>query len=138
MKFFIDTSAFYALEDADDRHHNEAHSIQAVFRRERPMLFTTHHILDESITLIGSKLQPHRATRFARRLLGSQVIRIIRTDEETELAALHVYERFGDPRMSFTDCLSFTVMRALGIMTAFAFDHDFERAGFKLLRRETR
>lgn len=138
MKCFVDTSAFYALEDADDRHHDEAHSIQERFRMERALLFTTHHILDESITLIGSKLQPRRATRFARHVLGSQVIHMIRTNEETELAALQVYERFGDPRMSSTDCLSFTVMRALGITTAFAFDHDFERAGFKLLREQTR
>lgn len=138
MKFFIDTSAFYALEDADDRHHDEAHSIQERFRIERPMLFTTHHVLDESITLIGSRLQPNRAARFARQLLSSRVIRLIRTDEQTEMAALHVYERFADPRMSFTDCLSFTVMRALGMTTVFAFDHDFERAGFKLLRSEIR
>jgi predicted nucleic acid-binding protein len=138
MKFFIDTSAFYALEDADDGHHDEAHAIQERFRMERPMLFTSHHVLDESITLIGSKLQPNRAVRFARQLLSSRAIRIIRTDEQTEQAALHVYERFADPRISFTDCLSFTVMRALGITTAFAFDRDFERAGFKLLRGETR
>ncbi len=138
MKFFIDTSAFYALEDADDRHHDEAHSIQERFRVERPMLFTTHHVLDESVTLIGSRLQTHRAARLARQLLSSRVIRLIRTDEQTELAALHVYERFADPLMSFTDCLSFTVMRALGITTAFAFDRDFERAGFKRLRRESR
>jgi hypothetical protein len=138
VKFFIDTSAFYALEDADDRHHDEARSLQERFRTERPLLFTTHHVLDESITLIGSRLQPRRAVRFARQLLSSRAIRLIRTDEETELAALHVYERFDDPRLSFTDCLSFTVMRALGITTAFAFDQDFEQAGFKLLHRETR
>lgn len=29
-------------------------------------------------------------------------------------------------------------MCVLCITTAFAFDHDFERAGFKLLRSETR
>ncbi|HET6465556.1 MAG TPA: PIN domain-containing protein [Nitrospiria bacterium] len=138
MRFFIDTSAFYALEDGDDRNYEEARAIQERFRLERPMLFTTHHVLDESITLIGSRLQPRRAVRFARQLLSSRAIRLIRTDEATEMAALHVYERFSDPRMSFTDCLSFTVMRALGITTAFAFDRDFERAGFKLLRSENR
>ncbi|MBI3595979.1 MAG: PIN domain-containing protein [Nitrospirae bacterium] len=138
MRFFIDTSAFYALEDADDRNYEEAHAIQERFRLERPMLFTTHHVLDESITLIGSRLQPRQAVRFAQQLLSSRAIRLIRTDEATEMAALQVYERFDDPRMSFTDCLSFTVMRALGITTAFAFDRDFERAGFKLLRGENR
>lgn len=138
MKYFVDTSAFYALEDADDRHHQEAHSIQDRFRFERPMLFTTHHVLDECVTLIGARLEPRHAVRFADRLLTSRVVRIIRTDEQTEQAALHVYERLADPRLSFTDCVSFTVMRALGITTAFAFDRHFQRAGFELLRSETR
>ncbi|MFZ5877070.1 MAG: hypothetical protein ACOYXU_11760 [Nitrospirota bacterium] len=51
-----------------------------------------------------------------------------------EQAALNVYERFDDPRLSFTDCLSFTVMRGLGISIAFAFDRHFEQAGFEQLR----
>lgn len=134
MKVLIDTSAFYALEDADDRHHSEARTIQRRFQDERPLLFTTHHILDEAVTLIGSKIHPARAVRFARQLLSSHIIRIVRTDEEVEQAALNVYERFDDPRLSFTDCLSFAVMRGLGISAAFAFDQHFEQAGFERLR----
>lgn len=134
MKVLIDTSAFYALEDADDRHHSEARTIQRRFQDERPLLFTTHHILDEAVTLIGSKIHPARAVRFARQLLSSRIIRILRTDEEVEQAALNVYERFDDPRLSFTDCLSFAVMRGLGISAAFAFDQHFEQAGFERLR----
>lgn len=134
MKVLIDTSAFYALEDADDRHHSEARTIQRRFQDERPLLFTTHHILDEAVTLIGSKIHPARAVRFARQLLSSRIIRIVRTDEEVEQAALNVYERFDDPRLSFTDCLSFAVMRGLGISAAFAFDQHFEQAGFERLR----
>jgi predicted nucleic acid-binding protein len=51
-----------------------------------------------------------------------------------EEAALNVYERLDDARLSFTDCISFAVMRALDIPVAFAFDGDFERAGFRLMR----
>jgi predicted nucleic acid-binding protein len=36
-----------------------------------------------------------------------------------------------DQKVSFTDCVSFTLMREAGIQTAFAFDSHFERAGFK-------
>ncbi len=138
MRIFIDTSAFYALEDADDQHHREALSIQRRFQDDRPMLFTTHHVLDECITLIGSKLRPCHASRFARRLMSSRIIRIVCTDGELEQAALNVYELFDDPALSFTDCLSFSVMRALNITTAFAFDRHFVRAGFDVLRAETR
>ena len=51
-RVFVDTSAFYALEDASDRHHREARLIQRWCLRQRPRLFTTDHVIDESITLI--------------------------------------------------------------------------------------
>jgi hypothetical protein len=133
-KLFVDTSAFYALEDADDRHHEEARAIHRWCLFSRPLLFTTHHVMDESITLLGARLNPARAVRFARRLLSSRAIHVVRTDDALEYAALNVYERFDDGRLSFTDCVSFAVMRALEIPAAFAFDHDFERAGFQRVR----
>jgi predicted nucleic acid-binding protein len=130
-RLFIDTSAFYALEDASDEHHGEALAIQRWCLRRRPLLFTSHHVLDESVTLIGARLDPGRAVRFARSLLASRVIQIVRTDEVLEQAALNVYQRLNDGRVSFTDCLSFAVMRALDIPVAFAFDRHFARAGFR-------
>ena len=130
-RLFIDTSAFYALEDASDEHHDEAVAIQRWCMWRRPLLFTTHHVLDEAVTLIGGRLRPDRAVRFAKGLLASRVIQIVRTDDALEQAALNVYARLSDGRVSFTDCLSFAVMRALDIPVAFAFDRHFERAGFR-------
>jgi uncharacterized protein len=127
---FVDTSAFYALEDADDRHHDEAVAIQEWCRESRPRLFTTHDVLDESITLLGVRLGTSRALRFGRQALTSRIIQVVRSDETLERAALSLYERFDDSRLSFTDCISFAVMRALEIPAAFAFDDDFRRAGF--------
>ena len=43
-------------------------------------------------------------------------------------------ERFTDQRFSLTDAVSFEVMRRQRLTTAFAFDEDFEVAGFDLLR----
>ena len=133
-RVFVDTSAFYALEDATDRHHRKARRIQRWCVRQRPRLFTTDHVLDESITLIGARLRPARAVRFARLLLASRIVHVVRRDEVLEEAALNVYERLDDARLSFTDCVSFAVMRALEISAAFAFDSDFERGGFQLVR----
>ena len=130
-KLFIDTSAFYALEDASDEHHDEALAIQRWCMFRRPLLFTSHHVLDESVTLIGGRLRPDRAVRFAKSLLASRVIQIVRTDEALEQAALNVYARLNDGRVSFTDCVSFAIMRAIDIPVAFAFDRHFERAGFR-------
>jgi len=134
MKCFIDTSAFYALEDAGDRNHQEARMIQKAFAEERPVFYTTNHVLDECVTLIGSRLGPANAVRFANVMLASRLLRIIRSDEVLEQAGLALYGKYGDGRISFTDCLGFAAMRALDIHFAFAFDRHFERAGFELVR----
>jgi predicted nucleic acid-binding protein len=134
-KLFVDTSAFYALEDASDHHHEEARAIQAWCLVSRPRLLTTHDVLDESVTLLGARLGPGIAARFARRLLTSRVIQLVRADETLDQAAVNLYERLGDSRLSFTDCVSFAVMHGLDISLAFAFDRHFERAGFRRLRQ---
>jgi len=134
IKCFIDTSAFYALEDAGDRNHQEAGLIQKSFAEERPVFYTTNHVFDECITLIGSRLGPANAVRFAEVMLASRLLRIIRTDELLERAGLVLYDKYRDGRISFTDCLSFAAMRALDIKIAFAFDRHFEQVGFELVR----
>lgn len=99
----------------------------------RPALVTTHDVLSESITLIGARLGADRAVRFARSLLASSVIEIIRPDESVEQAAVAMYEKLSDPDFSFTDCVSFSLMRAIGISKAFTFDEDFQKAGFECI-----
>src|SRR5262245_12797625 len=105
-RVFVDTSAFYALEDASDRYHREARLIQRWCLAQRPRLFTTDHVIDESITLIAAHLRPARAVRFARLLLASRIVLVVRTHETLDEAALNVYERLDDARVSFTDCVS--------------------------------
>jgi predicted nucleic acid-binding protein len=134
VKCFVDTSAFYALEDPDDHNHGAAVGIQGGMAAGKPELYTTNHVLDECVTLIGSRMGAQRAIRFARDVLSSRLMRIVRSDEQLEESALALYERFSDARLSFTDCLSFAAMRAAGIRIAFSFDRHFERAGFGLAR----
>lgn len=46
-------------------------------------------------------------------------------------AALKLFEKFADQAVSFTDCVSFALMREADIQTVFSSDSHFERAGFK-------
>jgi len=55
-----------------------------------------------------------------RLLPASGVVHVVRTDEAMEEAALNVYERLDDARLSFTDCASFAVMRAREIHIAYS------------------
>lgn len=54
-------------------------------------------------------------------------------DESAHEAALAALDASLPRAVSFVDLVSFQIMRAYGITRAFAFDADFERAGFTTL-----
>ena len=43
--------------------------------------------------------------------------------------------KYADQQISFTDCVSFAMMRRLGIGAAFAFDRHFRDAGFQMITK---
>ena len=64
--------------------------------------------------------------------MTSHFLRILRPDVSDEQAALLLFEKFADQKVSFTDCISFAMMRTAGISSAFTFDRHFQSAGFSV------
>jgi predicted nucleic acid-binding protein len=60
---FIDTSAFYAVLDADDQSHSEAVREWNHFLDEEAVLLTTNYILVETSALLQSRIGSERSTR---------------------------------------------------------------------------
>jgi predicted nucleic acid-binding protein len=56
---------------------------------------------------------------------------LILVDVDLILGALARMERYGDKRLSLTDCASFELMERLGIDAAFTFDRDFRDCGYR-------
>ena len=57
---------------------------------------------------------------------------LIESQQEDEYEALELFEKYADQEVSFTDCVSFVLMRVKNLRTVFSFDTHFERAGFQL------
>ena len=131
---FIDTGAFLALEDASDPHHQEAVRFRAeVLAGGSYELITSSYILDEALTLIRSRLGIAASIRFCRAMRRSRVLQILSVSREIEDQALNLFEQYDDKDFSFTDCVSFVLMKERQIQEAFAFDHHFEQMGFQIL-----
>jgi predicted nucleic acid-binding protein len=130
---FVDTGAFVARYVQRDGQHSRAKRVWAEIEKLRNACFTSNFVLDETFTLLGRQTSYAFAAERARALLGSKALTILRPDAEDELAALDLFARFADQKVSFTDCTSFVLMRRHRLSRAFTFDRHFLAAGFEAL-----
>lgn len=130
---FVDTGAFLARYLASDAHHKRALRLWKKVELSGVRLVTSNHVIDETLTLLGRRASYDFAADRGQELYQSRALAILRTVEEEELLGLELFRKFADQEVSFTDCISFTLMRKAGIGTAFSFDRHFALAGFKLL-----
>jgi predicted nucleic acid-binding protein len=129
MTCFVDTSAFYAVLDADDHHHPQAKSAWETLIRGGEPLVTTNYVLVETFALLQ-----HRIGLKAVRLFQEDVVPLLRVESVDEAAhaggvtGVLAGQRRG---VSLVDNVSFFTMRRLGIRDVFAFDPHFSEQGFR-------
>lgn len=130
---FIDTGAFLARYLSSDTLHSRAARAWKELERRKPRkIFTSHDVLDETLTLLARRADYPFAAERGRRLYDSETLEILHADAATERSAIALFEKFAGQRVSFTDCLSFALMRRHDVRRAFSFDRHFAAAGFEL------
>jgi predicted nucleic acid-binding protein len=126
---FVDTSALYARLDRDGRHHHDAAQTLARLASSEALL-THNYVVVEAVALVRGRLGAAAArTLLADLLAPVEVVWVDRAVHEAAVAAFLA----ARGRVSLVDCASFEVMRREGIDTAFAFDRDFARHGFRTI-----
>jgi predicted nucleic acid-binding protein len=131
MVIFVDTSALYALMDADDNNHEKARNLWARSLQQVDQFATSNYVLVESIALIQ-----HRLGMEATRLFQEELVPILQVhwvDGELHTIAMKVLLGAGRRDLSLVDSTSFEIMRELGLQSVFAFDKHFTEQGFATL-----
>ena len=123
MKIFVDTSAFYALADEDDRYHRQARETYESLIASG-QFFTSDYILVECWFLVRSHLGRKAALEFWDGL-STGIVTMIKVELQDLEQARAIIKRFSDQDFSLVDATSFAMMEKEGIETAFAFDSDF-------------
>lgn len=128
---FIDTGPFLARWLPRDEHHRAALSVWENLPGQA--LYTSGHVVDETITLLGRKTSYAFSADRAESIFKSTALEILYANTEDELEALRLFRKYADQEISFTDGISFALMRRHGIQTAFTFDRHFRLAGWKTI-----
>lgn len=127
----IDTSALYAILDADDANHSRAKRTWIELVESDAAIVCTNYILVESFALIQRRLERKALDVFHESIMP--ILHVEWVDEKIHLEASAVFFKSSKKSASLVDCSSFAVMKKLEIDTAFAFDAHFKREGFVCL-----
>ena len=135
-EIFVDTSGFYALLVGRDDQHAAAKKILAEARRRRQAFVTTDYVLDETVTLLAARDLGHLVEPFLQSTLDSRACRVEWMQPERFTEARRLLAKHLDQGWSFTDCVSFVVMKQRGLRDSLTKDAHFAAAGFLALLRK--
>lgn len=131
MKVFLDTSAFYALSSSSDQDHARAKESLRRLIEGNAEFVSTNYILLECVSLLQRREGLDIAKRFVGRV--TETVSILWINDTQHNRAWDYWNRAWKRDLSLVDCASFIVMKEEGIKEAFAFDKQFEEAGFRLV-----
>ena len=132
-EIFWDTSGFYALLASDDKRHLIAVDILGQLKKERTMSITSDWIIGETCTLLGARQRGHMIPKFLDLLADSKMLQRNFVASDT-IAAAEVFLRRNCTRgYSYTDCISFMLMRERKLTKALTADEHFRDQKFEAL-----
>ena len=129
---FVDTSFLVALVNEKDQNHRLALELAERFTGQR--LVTTDAILLE----IGNALSRNfkrQSVEIIEEFLTSDDVQVIHLHPPLFRKAFDLYKSRSDKVWGLIDCVSFVVMKDLGIAEALSADKHFDQAGFNILIR---
>ena len=129
MVVFIDTSFLVAFYNKRDKNHKKARNF--ISEADKNMAFIiTDYIFDEVLTVLLVRGGKSLSIEAGRRILEDERIGLLQIDEEIFQKAWLIYQGFEDKEWSFTDCISYVLMKNLSIDTGASFDDHFNQFGF--------
>jgi predicted nucleic acid-binding protein len=130
---FVDTGAWVALAVTDDKYHLLAKKIYPNLFKNYQKLVTTNLVVAETYVILRKSGSKQGALSFLDKVAKSPRIEKIYSHIKLEEEAYELLKRYKDQDFSFTDAVSFCLMKEKGIKKAFAFDNHFKTAGFVLI-----
>ena len=127
---FADTFFFLALARERDRAHARAVDYS---QSQHGLVVTTAWVLTEVANSLSRRSKRSRFSTLLDGLRRNPRVTIVPPTQELFDKGVELYAERSDKDWSLTDCVSFVVMRKLGLTEALTGDRHFEQAGFKAL-----
>lgn len=132
MIVFADTSGLFAFLVQDDYMHGRAKAVFQSFAEDNTQLLTSSYVLVETTALLQRRVGVDAVLEFYNKI--QPLLDVIWVDDHWYEKAINRLIALNQKKVSLVDCLSFIIMEAREISTAFSFDKHFEKNGFSLAK----
>ena len=129
MNVFVDTSALLAVLDRSDERHSTAKRTWVDLLNGTHTLVCHNFFLIETSAVLLRRIGMEAVRVFERDI--RPVLRLVWVTREIHEAAVGVQLMADRRALSLVDCVSFEIMRRMGLRTAFAFDPHFREFGYE-------
>lgn len=127
---FADTSYFVALLNPADADHRRALDYT---RGSSRRMITTVWVLTELANFLRFDAGRDKFLQAFAHLESEPETVIVPADQQMWLRGLKLFQERPDKQWSLTDCISFVVMKEMGVTEALSTDQHFAQAGFSAL-----
>lgn len=131
---FIDTGAYLARYIQADQFHEKAIDLWEKIEKKEIKCYTSNFVLDELATLLFRKTGSGFAEIRMMNIYASTRIEILRPMKDEEITAISFMKKYSGHEISYTDCISFSLMKKNKLNTVFTFDEHFVYAGFRYFK----
>ena len=128
---YLDTSAFMAVLNLDDQHHDSARSVWIKLLESDSTLICSSYVLVETYALLQNRLGINAVRAFQRDI--APLLEVVWVTEDLHRVGLDALLTANRSELSLVDCVSFSVMRSLNVLRAFSYDKHFAEQGFQVL-----
>jgi predicted nucleic acid-binding protein len=125
---FVDTSALYAILDANDQDNSSAAETWRRLLESGDRLITTNYVVVEAAALLHRRLGVAAMRMFLQDIAPAMMIEWV--DASLHMAGSTAAALSSNSGPGLVDCVSFALMYRDGIVDAFAYDSHFSDQGF--------
>lgn len=124
---FVDSGAWIALGNENDKHHKK---VAKWFASNEKHLVTTDYIVAETATWVRYHINHKAACELGDKIFESDLVSVFHCNPEVLKKAWRLFKKYRDQKFSLIDCTSFITMQQSGIRDVLALDHHFNTMGF--------
>ncbi|MBM3236520.1 hypothetical protein FJZ31_09495 [Candidatus Poribacteria bacterium] len=123
-RIFVDSWGWCAMVNRREEYHELVQDLIAELVAESAKLYTTNFIIDETYTLIRTRVHHRAAVEFHRKLqimINGKLLEVIYLTPEVEQDAWTIFERYDDKDFSFTLFLLFLLIKLFFLKEKFGY-----------------